>query len=74
MAAAWQWLLKLQQPTALQRLQQSYCRRMVRRYAPLFDTLEQHPLTVRQREACVLDEAANLVLAVALLADRKSVV
>jgi DNA helicase-4 len=36
---------------------------MVRRYAPLFDTLEQHPLTVRQREACVLDEAANLVLA-----------
>jgi len=62
-ATAWQWLLKLQQPTALQRLQQSYCRRMVRRYAPLFDTLEQHPLTVRQREACVLDEAANLVLA-----------
>lgn len=62
-ATAWQWLLKLQQPAALQRLQQSYCRRMVRHYAPLFDSLEQHPLTTRQREACVLDEAANLVLA-----------
>lgn len=62
-ATAWQWLLKLQQPTALQRLQQSHCRRVVRHYAPLFDTLEQHPLTARQREACVLDEAANLVLA-----------
>lgn len=58
-----QWLRALQEPEALAHLQQRHCQQVLRRHAALFDTLESHPLTPSQRQACVIDEAANLVLA-----------
>ena len=58
-----QWLRALQEPAALAHLQQRHCQQVLRRHAALFDTLESHPLTPSQRQACVIDEAANLVLA-----------
>ena len=57
------WLRELQEPEALPRLQQRHSRQVLRRHAQLFDTLESHPLTPSQRQACVVDETANLVLA-----------
>lgn len=60
---ALQWLRALQEPEALAHLQQRHCQQVLRRHAALFDTLESHPLTPSQRQACVIDEAANLVLA-----------
>lgn len=60
---ALRWLRQLQEPTALLRLQERHCRRVLHRHSALFDTLESHPLTPSQRQACVVDEAANLVLA-----------
>ena len=60
---ALQWLRALQEPEALAHLQQRHCQQVLRRHASLFDTLESHPLTPSQRQACVIDEAANLVLA-----------
>ena len=60
---ALRWLQQLQEPTALQCLQERHCRRVLRRHSALFDKLESHPLTPSQRQACVVDEAANLVLA-----------
>lgn len=40
-----------------------YLERMKAQYKTLFDTLEAHPLTEKQREACIIDEDNNLVLA-----------
>ncbi|WP_116474181.1 UvrD-helicase domain-containing protein [Zobellella maritima] len=42
---------------------QEYITAALARFAWLFDTLEAHPLTERQRLACVTDEDHNLVLA-----------
>lgn len=47
----------------LERLRQSYVDRQLQRYADFFAAVESQPLTERQREACVIDEDNNLVLA-----------
>ncbi len=47
----------------LQGLQQRYVTRQLQRYSDFFDVVESQPLTERQREACVVDEDNNLVLA-----------
>nr|WP_081960602.1 UvrD-helicase domain-containing protein [Nitrincola sp. A-D6] len=47
----------------LEQLRQSYVARQLQRYTDFFDAVESKPLTERQREACVVDEDNNLVLA-----------
>ncbi|WP_158409652.1 UvrD-helicase domain-containing protein, partial [Halomonas sp. KM-1] len=47
----------------LEKLRQSYVARQLQRYSDFFATVESQPLTERQREACVVDEDNNLVLA-----------
>ena len=47
----------------LEKLRQSYVTRQLQRYADFFAAVESQPLTERQREACVVDEDNNLVLA-----------
>ncbi|TGG92886.1 hypothetical protein E4656_12245 [Natronospirillum operosum] len=44
-------------------LQQRYIEQQVQEHAAFFDQVESMPLTPRQREACVIDEDNNLVLA-----------
>lgn len=47
----------------LEKLRQNYVTRQLQRYADFFAEVESQPLTERQREACVVDEDNNLVLA-----------
>jgi len=47
----------------LEKLQLDYVTRQLERYASFFAAVESQPLTDRQREACVVDEDNNLVLA-----------
>ncbi|WP_217645566.1 UvrD-helicase domain-containing protein, partial [Oceanisphaera psychrotolerans] len=47
----------------LEALRQSYVSRQLQHYADFFAAVESQPLTERQREACVVDEDNNLVLA-----------
>lgn len=47
----------------LEKMRQSYVARQLQRYADFFAAVESQPLTERQREACVVDEDNNLVLA-----------
>lgn len=47
----------------LEKLRQSYVARQLQRYAGYFDAVESQPLTECQRQACVVDEDNNLVLA-----------
>jgi len=44
-------------------LQQAFLKAEKQRYDHFFDTFETHPLTERQRYACLIRERANLVLA-----------
>ena len=44
-------------------LRERYVARRLQEYKGFFDTIESRPLTARQREACVVDEDNNLVLA-----------
>lgn len=45
------------------KLQQHYVQQQLEQFASYFDTVESMPLTRRQREACVINETNNLVLA-----------
>lgn len=47
----------------LHRSRQAYIADALTRYASLFETVETMPLTAKQREACVIDDDNNLVLA-----------
>lgn len=47
----------------LHKLRLSYVTRQLQRYTDFFDAVERQPLTECQREACVVDEDNNLVLA-----------
>lgn len=47
----------------LARLRTEYVEKEAKRYAALFDSIESSALTERQREACIIDEDNNLVLA-----------
>ena len=40
-----------------------YTKRMIEQYSTYFDNVESNPLTEKQRQACVIDEDNNLVLA-----------
>lgn len=60
---AYAWLKTMQEADALKKTQRRFQQATTKRFASLFDTLEAHPMTERQRQACVIDEAANLVLA-----------
>ena len=59
---------KLQQwadsdPAVIQQIRQEFLTAELRRFKNLFDSIESNPLTEKQREACVIDEDSNLVLA-----------
>ena len=47
----------------LEKRNQSYIDEELERYGEFFDTVEPYPLTLAQREAVVIDEAHNLVVA-----------
>jgi len=47
----------------LSKIQQEYEEEELEKYNDFFDHVESRPLTQRQREACVIDEESNLVLA-----------
>lgn len=47
----------------LDKYNQAVINKQKQEYQTLFDTLESHPLTDKQRDACVVAEDANLVLA-----------
>ena len=47
----------------LRRLQCDYVSKQLTKYESFFDQVESKPLTLRQREVCVVDEDNNLVLA-----------
>ncbi|WP_417546646.1 UvrD-helicase domain-containing protein [Marinobacter sp.] len=49
--------------TAIEVLRTSYVSQQLERYTGFFDQVESKPLTEKQREACVIDEDNNLVLA-----------
>lgn len=51
------------QESDLEQLRQSYVARQLTLYEDFFVLVENQPLTERQREACVVDEDNNLVLA-----------
>ncbi|MEK0364418.1 UvrD-helicase domain-containing protein [Pseudomonas sp. CBC3] len=54
----------LENPTTwLKQSRERYVRENLSRHAHLFDTVESKPLSPRQREACVVDEDNNLILA-----------
>jgi len=44
-------------------VQAAYVREQLNRYQHFFDTVEANPLTQKQREACVIDDDNNLLLA-----------
>jgi DNA helicase-4 len=48
---------------AIGRLNESYIERQIETFKAFFDGVENNPLTVNQRRACVIDEQHNLVLA-----------
>jgi len=50
-------------PEDVERLRDRYVASMKDKYASYFDGVESNPLTVRQCEACIIDEDNNLVLA-----------
>jgi DNA helicase-4 len=60
-----QWLADVAgwQESDLEQLRQSYVARQLKLYDEFFASVESQPLTDRQREACVVDEDNNLVLA-----------
>lgn len=47
----------------LKSLRQAYIQDCLQHYASLFDEIESNPLTDKQRNACIVDEDNNLVLA-----------
>ena len=47
----------------IERQRQHYVNRLKEQHADYFDTIESNPLTLRQCEACIVDEDNNLVLA-----------
>lgn len=47
----------------LEQLRRKYVTHQLQRYDEFFESVESKPLTERQREACVVDEDNNLVLA-----------
>jgi DNA helicase-4 len=47
----------------IERLNQAFVEQAVRNYQTFFDQVETNPLTENQRQACVIDEQHNLVLA-----------
>ncbi len=47
----------------INQLRADYLEHQKAKYAEFFDTVESQPLTTRQREACIIDEDNNLVLA-----------
>ena len=53
----------LERVTNLTDIQQEYEKKELEKYSHFFDQVESRPLTQRQREACVIDEDNNLVLA-----------
>lgn len=59
------WLQGLATATQSDRdqLRARYLRQQLKLYQPLFETIAGQPLTPRQREACILDESATLILA-----------
>jgi len=50
-------------PVVISKLREKYLARELRVYAGFFDGVEKNPLTVSQRNACVIDEDNNLILA-----------
>ena len=50
-------------PTLIQQVRDEFLTSELRRFKGLFDSVESNPLTTKQREACVVDEDNNLVLA-----------
>lgn len=48
---------------ALETLRREYIQRFKQEYSQLLDEIESNPLTERQRDACIIDEDNNLVLA-----------
>lgn len=49
--------------SVISKIRQEYVERQLRNHHRLFENVESNPLTPRQREACVIDEDNNLVLA-----------
>lgn len=50
-------------PIVIQQVRDDFLSAELNRYKGLFDSVESNPLTIKQREACVIDEDNNLVLA-----------
>lgn len=50
-------------PVRIEKTRQDFLAIEMERFKELFDSVESNPLTARQREACVIDEDNNLVLA-----------
>ncbi|MBJ6137938.1 UvrD-helicase domain-containing protein [Marinobacter litoralis] len=63
--APFQWVADVAgwQESDLKQLRQSYVAHQLKLYDNFFASVERKPLTERQREACVVDEDNNLVLA-----------
>ena len=47
----------------LEKQRRKYMRQQLKHYHSLFEAITSNPLTLRQREACITDESATLVLA-----------
>tara|TARA_R100000306_G_scaffold8148_2_gene11180 strand:- start:692 stop:3601 length:2910 start_codon:yes stop_codon:yes gene_type:complete len=50
-------------PVLIEHTRDNFLRDELARFRDLFDSVESNPLTTKQREACVIDEDNNLVLA-----------
>ncbi len=50
-------------PALIEHARDNFLRDELERFRGLFDSVESNPLTAKQREACVIDEDNNLVLA-----------
>ena len=51
------------EPEFIRAIRDRYVTKQKQRYQTLFDSIESNPLTERQRDACIIDEDNNLVLA-----------